>query len=144
MIASGDLDFSFSGLKTAVLTRVKALGPIDDATRADLAASFEGAIVDVLVAKCLAALEREGLTRLVVAGGVGANRALRERLAREVGARQGQVFFPPLRLCTDNGAMIAFAAALKHGRGAQPAVAFDIHPRWDLAQAARGQSTPRR
>ncbi len=136
MIASGDLDFSFSGLKTAVLTRLRALGEIDMATRADLAASFQAAIVDVLVAKCVAALEREGFDRLVVAGGVGANEALRTRLSATLAKRGGQAFFPPLRLCTDNGAMIAFAAALKDAAGTNTAQDFAIRPRWDLAAAA--------
>jgi N6-L-threonylcarbamoyladenine synthase len=137
MLASGDLDFSFSGLKTAVLTRVRALPSLDEATRSDLAASFQAAVVDVLVAKCIAALDREGLSRLVIAGGVGANEALRARLVREARARGAQVFFPPMRLCTDNGAMIAFAAALKHPNGvAAGAGSFPIHPRWALAEAA--------
>ena len=136
MLASGDLDFSFSGLKTAVLTQVRARGALADATRADLAASFEAAIVDVLVAKCLAALEREGLQRLVVAGGVGANAALRARLAAAAAARGARVFFPPLALCTDNGAMIAFAAALKYPGGAAGEASFPVFARWDLAQAA--------
>ena len=145
MIASGDLDFSFSGLKTAVLTRVRALGVLDEMQRTDLAASFQAALVDVLVSKCLAALDREGLSDLVVAGGVGANRELRSRLAGALQARGGSVHFPPLRLCTDNGAMIAFAAALKYAGGASGEEAFDVHPRWDLAEAARrDQSTPRR
>ena len=143
MIASGDLDFSFSGLKTAVLTRVRALGTTDERTRADLAASFQAAIVDVLVRKCMAALEREGLDRLVVAGGVGANALLRRRLLDAAAGRGAQVFFPPLRLCTDNGAMIAFAAALKHREAPEGAQDFPVFPRWDLAQAA-AQSTPRR
>ena len=137
MLASGDLDFSFSGLKTSVLTRVRDLGPPDAATRADVAAGFQEAIVDVLAGKCLAALEREGLERLVVAGGVGANIRLRERLVAGTAQRGAKVHFPPLRLCTDNGAMIAFAAALKFPDGAAGAEAFGIHPRWDLAQAAR-------
>jgi N6-L-threonylcarbamoyladenine synthase len=145
MIASGNLDFSFSGLKTAVLTRIKSLGALDDRTRADLAASFQHAIVEVLAAKCADALAREGLQRLVVAGGVGANGLLRERLEREAQRRGGQVYFPPLRLCTDNGAMIAFAAALKYPQGAPAeAAGFPVHPRWDLAAAASSQSTPRR
>ena len=145
MIASGDLDFSFSGLKTAVLTRVRAEGATDDAKRADLAASFQQAIVDVLVAKCVAALQREGLQRLVVAGGVGANRLLRERLEAAMRAMGATAYFPPLRLCTDNGAMIAFAAALKFPDGRVGDDDFAIHPRWDLAAAAREtQSTPRR
>jgi N6-L-threonylcarbamoyladenine synthase len=145
MIASGDLNFSFSGLKTAVLTLARGLGALDDATRADLAASFQAAIVDVLAAKCVQALEDESLDRLVVAGGVGANAALRERLVSETRARGSEVFFPPLRLCTDNGAMIAFAAALKHPDGAPGETDFGVHPRWDLARAAdSAQSTPRR
>ena len=137
MLASGDLDFSFSGLKTSVLTRVRELRSPDEATRRDLAASFQEAIVDVLAAKCLAALEREGLQRLVVAGGVGANVRLRERLVAGTAQRGAQVFFPPLRLCTDNGAMIAFAAALKYPQSAASVEGFGVHPRWDLAEAAR-------
>ena len=137
MLASGDLDFSFSGLKTSALTRVREVRSPDEATRKDLAASFQEAIVDVLTAKCLAALEREGLQRLVVAGGVGANVRLRERLVAGTALRGAEVFFPPLRLCTDNGAMIAFAAALKYPRGAASVEGFGVHPRWDLAEAAR-------
>jgi len=145
MIASGDLDFSFSGLKTAVLTRVREIERLDEPARADLAASFQAAVVDVLVAKCVAALEREGLDRLVVAGGVGANAALREALTRAVRERGSEAYFPPPRLCTDNGAMIAFAAALKYANAALPAdaSAFNVFPRWDLARAA-SQSTPLR
>ena len=145
MLASGDLDFSFSGLKTAVLTRARALEPLDGTARADLAAGFQAAIVDVLAAKCGAALEREGLDRLVVAGGVGANAALRARLASDMAERGRAVYFPPLRLCTDNGAMIAFAAALRHGGGGEPVEGFAIRPRWELAEAAPPpQSTPLR
>jgi N6-L-threonylcarbamoyladenine synthase len=139
MIASGGLDFSFSGLKTAVLTRIKSMGALGERERADLAASFQAAIVDVLASKCMQALREEGLQRLVVAGGVGANTLLRERLEHDAKAVGAQVYFPPLRLCTDNGAMIAFAAALKYPDGAPEAAAgFPVHPRWDLAQAARG------
>ena len=144
MLHSGDLDFSFSGLKTAVLTRARAAGDLDDSRKADLAAAFQAAIVDVLAAKCIAALEEEGLDTLVVAGGVGANTRLRERLVLEASRRGATVHFPPLRLCTDNGAMIAFAAALKYPEGASGTEpGFEIHPRWDLAEAA-AQSTPRR
>jgi N6-L-threonylcarbamoyladenine synthase len=139
MLASGDLNFSFSGLKTAVLTRSRETGAGDASARADLAASFQDAIVDVLVAKCIAALEREGLERLVVAGGVGANALLRTRLEAGVAARGARVYFPPLRLCTDNGAMIAFAAALKHPQGVdRPAESFPIFPRWDLGKMGSG------
>jgi N6-L-threonylcarbamoyladenine synthase len=131
------LNFSFSGLKTAVLTRVRAIKAPSDADRADLAASFQEAVVEVLVAKCLQALEREGMQRLVVAGGVGANVLLRERLTKQARTRGCEVFFPPLALCTDNGAMIAFAAALKYPHGSAGALQFPVHPRWDLAEAAR-------
>ena len=146
MMQSGDLRFSFSGLKTAVLTRIRSLGALEEKTRADLAASFQAAIVEVLVAKCRLALETEALQRLVVAGGVGANSLLRERLV-EAAVRIGAgVFFPPLRLCTDNGAMIAFAAALKYPSAMiEGLTSFPVFPRWDLAAAARApQSTPRR
>jgi N6-L-threonylcarbamoyladenine synthase len=144
MLSSQTLDFSFSGLKTAVLTRIRAIGSPDQQTRADLAASFQAAIVDVLEAKCMEALRREGLQRLVVAGGVGANARLRERLHARASQSGAQVHFPPLALCTDNGAMIAFAAALKYGEGgAAHSTEFPIFPRWDLAQAA-AQSVPRR
>jgi N6-L-threonylcarbamoyladenine synthase len=143
MIASADLDFSFSGLKTSVLTRVRGLGDLDERTRADLAASFQAAIVDVLVAKSRAALEREGLQSLIVAGGVGANELLRERLASALHSAGARAYFPPLRLCTDNGAMIAFAAALKYPEAGVGVNAFPVFPRWDLAEAA-AQSAPRR
>jgi N6-L-threonylcarbamoyladenine synthase len=135
MIASGDLDFSFSGLKTAVLTLVRRSDP-GEQDKADLAAAFQAAVVDVLVAKCLAALGQAGAARLVVAGGVGANRALRERLAREVGRIGGTVHFPAPALCTDNGAMIAFAAALRAGATPPPSRSFDVLPRWPLASLA--------
>ncbi len=145
MLASGDLDFSFSGLKTAALTRARELEPLDEQARADLAAGFQAAVVDVLAAKCGAALEREGLDRLVVAGGVGANAALRARLTADMRERGREVYFPPLRLCTDNGAMIAFAAALRHDAAPAPLEGFAIHPRWELAEAAAlPQSTPLR
>src|SRR5688572_8905032 len=110
MLASGDLNFSFSGLKTAVLLAAREK-PLTDEDRADLAAEVQSAIVEVLVAKSLAALEESDLTRLVVAGGVGANRLLRERLTASARARGYTVFYPDLELCTDNGAMIAFAGA---------------------------------
>ncbi len=145
MLSSGTLDFSFSGLKTSVLTRVRALGTLDERMRSDLAASFQEAIVDVLVAKCLQAMERESLERLVVAGGVGANASLRGRLVAAASAIAGTVYFPPLRLCTDNGAMIAFAASLKFPEGREGEAGFPVFPRWDLAEAARAtQSAPRR
>ena len=134
MLESGDLDFSFSGLKTAVLTVVRRAendGALDDARRADIAREFQAAVVDVLVAKALAALATTGLSSLVVAGGVGANRELRARLTRAVGQRGGQVYFPDLAFCTDNGAMIALAGALRLADVAGD-YAFTVRPRWEL------------
>ncbi|RTZ47871.1 tRNA (adenosine(37)-N6)-threonylcarbamoyltransferase complex transferase subunit TsaD [Candidimonas sp. SYP-B2681] len=140
MLHTRDLDFSFSGLKTAVLTRVKGMekagGQLSAQQRADLAASTEAAIVDVLAAKSIKAMKQTGLKRLVVAGGVGANRHLRERLVQAMAKLDGEVFFPPLDLCTDNGAMIAFAAAMRVNAGlvdlSDMRHAFTVKPRWDL------------
>ena len=132
-LRDADLDFSFAGLKTAVLTQVRR-GLPDEAARAGLAASVQAAIVDVLVAKSLAALEHTGLKTLVVAGGVSANRRLRERLAKAQGVRGLKIHFPEPALCTDNGAMIAFAGALRlaDGAGFGPPMRFDVRPRWAL------------
>jgi N6-L-threonylcarbamoyladenine synthase len=128
MIGAG-LDFSFSGLKTAVLTIMRN----DSPDRADLARAFVDAIVEVLVAKCVRALESAGLTRLVVAGGVGANRQLRAALDAEAAKRGFDVFYPEPELCTDNGAMIAFAAAQRlAARPAHQIHGFTVKPRWDL------------
>jgi N6-L-threonylcarbamoyladenine synthase len=127
MIGSEDLDFSFSGLKTAVLSLVKTR-----AQPADVARAFVEAVVDVLVAKCLRALEVSGLDRLVVAGGVGANRQLRAALDEQAVRRGFEVFYPEPELCTDNGAMIAFAAALRLARS-RAKDDFSVRPRWDLA-----------
>jgi N6-L-threonylcarbamoyladenine synthase len=135
LLHSGDLDFSFAGLKTAVLTQARKLGPELAARKADLAASTEAAIVEVLVRKSLSALERSGLQRIVVAGGVGANRSLRSQLDVACARRGVRVHYPELSLCTDNGAMIALAAAMRLQAGVQEAVAsyaFDVKPRWPL------------
>lgn len=136
---SPDLDFSFSGLKTAVLTRMKTLEVGDQQALADLAASTQEAIVAVLAAKAGKALKQTGLKRLVIAGGVGANRLLRERLAVQLNRLGGVAYFPPLELCTDNGAMIAFAAALRVQAGMvdlnQRNTAFTVRPRWNLEEA---------
>jgi len=134
---SADLDFSFSGLKTAVLTQVRAqAGEVSAAQKADLAAATQAAIVDVLASKSLRALRQTGLRTLVVAGGVGANRLLRARLQHAMTESCGQVFFPPLEFCTDNGAMIAHAAALRIAQGLEPlrpdAHALTVRPRWNL------------
>jgi N6-L-threonylcarbamoyladenine synthase len=135
MLNSGDFDFSFSGLKTAVLTLVRKVG-LGEA--ADIAAAFQSAAVEVLVSKSLAACSHAGATRLVVAGGVGANTHLRERLTREAATCGITVFYPRLEFCTDNGAMIAFAGAQRLGSrlrltAAQPDLAFAVKPRWELA-----------
>ncbi|HMN81604.1 MAG TPA: tRNA (adenosine(37)-N6)-threonylcarbamoyltransferase complex transferase subunit TsaD [Burkholderiaceae bacterium] len=142
MLRSGDLDFSFSGLKTAVLTAVRK-GLADEQARADLAAEVQAAIVDVLVAKSVAAVQATTVAadeaaprRLVVAGGVSANRRLRELLAAEQRRHGFEVHFPEQALCTDNGAMIAFAGALRLAAGERPGVPVDftVKPRWPLEE----------
>lgn len=136
MLHSKDFDFSFSGLKTAVLTTATAEGfaPED---RADLAAEFQAAAVEVLVAKAMAALRHCGLRQLVVAGGVGANLALRAALDAAAARRKARVFYPELELCTDNGAMIAFAGAMRLMAGEQVEASdgrFAVRPRWSLQE----------
>ncbi|MFN5048192.1 tRNA (adenosine(37)-N6)-threonylcarbamoyltransferase complex transferase subunit TsaD [Roseateles sp.] len=140
LLHSGKPDFSFAGLKTAVLTQVKKLGEApSEQQRADLAAATQAAIVEVLVKKSLLALKETGLKRLVVAGGVGANRHLREQLNAACAKRGVRVHYPELSLCTDNGAMIAMAAALRLQRGlahAQPpGGGVSVRPRWPLGAA---------
>ncbi len=135
LLHSGDLDFSFAGLKTAVLTQAKKLGDELEARKVDLAASTQAAIVDVLVKKTMTALKETGMKRVVVAGGVGANRMLREQLNAACAKRGVRVHYPELHLCTDNGAMIAMAAAMRIQSGQQSATkdyAFDVQPRWPL------------
>ena len=134
MLTSGDLNFSFSGLKTAVLTKVRELATISEQQRADIARGFQDAIVEVLVSKALRAVAVSGLGQLVVAGGVGANRELRRQLDARAGKAGIAVFYPELEFCTDNGAMIALAGALRlqTGDAAKPAGAFAVRPRWPL------------
>jgi N6-L-threonylcarbamoyladenine synthase len=136
LLHSGDLDFSFAGLKTAVLTQArKREGAACDAWRADLAASTQAAIVEVLVKKSLRALRNSGLSRLVVAGGVGANAHLRGQLNAACARVGAQVHYPELHLCSDNGAMIALAAAMRWQAGLVPPqrdLTFDVKPRWAL------------
>ncbi|MBK8070592.1 MAG: tRNA (adenosine(37)-N6)-threonylcarbamoyltransferase complex transferase subunit TsaD [Ramlibacter sp.] len=139
LLHSGDLDFSYAGLKTAVMTQARKLGDALHERTADLAASTEAAIVEVLVRKSLAALDATGLKRLVVAGGVGANRVLRAQLDAACTRRGARVHYPELHLCTDNGAMIALAAAMRmqaRVQTASKAYAFDVMPRWPLAQVS--------
>jgi N6-L-threonylcarbamoyladenine synthase len=151
LLNSGDLDFSFAGLKTAVMVQARrltqaagvqggaevAFAELPQQTQADLAASTEAAIVEVLVRKALAAVRQTGLRRLVVAGGVGANRSLRAELDRACAKAGIRVHYPELHLCTDNGAMIALAAAMRLQAGRAEArlhYAFDVKPRWPLDQ----------
>jgi N6-L-threonylcarbamoyladenine synthase len=138
LLHSGNLDFSFAGLKTAVMTQHRKLGVSPTpAQLADLAASTQAAIVEVLVKKSLAALKATGLQRLVVSGGVGANADLRRQLDEAARRRGWRVHYPELALCTDNGAMIALAAAMRLQSGAAAArkdYAFNVRPRWPLDQ----------
>jgi N6-L-threonylcarbamoyladenine synthase len=136
MLESGNLDFSFSGLKTAVALRVRALqgdegAALSPASKADVARAFEDAVVDVLVAKSMQALDVTGMSALVVAGGVGANAKLRRTLTHAGEARGARVFFPEPRYCTDNGAMIALVGALRIGE-ARREYAISVRPRWSL------------
>lgn len=144
LLHSGNHDFSFAGLKTAVLVQSQKMvaaanaagfGDLSENQQRDLAASAQAAIVDVLVKKSLAALKLTGLKRLVVAGGVGANQHLRSELNRQCAKRAVRVHYPEFDLCTDNGAMIAMAAAMRLQSGVQQAsanYAFDVWPRWSL------------
>ncbi|MDT8991160.1 tRNA (adenosine(37)-N6)-threonylcarbamoyltransferase complex transferase subunit TsaD [Curvibacter sp. APW13] len=148
LLHSGNLDFSFAGLKTAVLVQANKLVAaqgvasfelLDESVRKSLAASTQAAIVDVLVKKSIAALKQTGLKRLVVAGGVGANRALRDLLNAECAKRKVRVHYPELHLCSDNGAMIAMAGAMRLQSGMQAPLyeyAFDVKPRWPLQAMA--------
>ncbi|MCM2971822.1 tRNA (adenosine(37)-N6)-threonylcarbamoyltransferase complex transferase subunit TsaD [Larsenimonas suaedae] len=131
------LDFSFSGLKTHTLTTLKTLesnGTLDEQARADVAWAFEDAVVDTLAIKCRRALKETGYTRLVVAGGVSANRRLRRYLSDVMTKQSAHVFYPDLRFCTDNGAMIALAGALRMKAGEHDHATMFTTPRWPLAE----------
>lgn len=129
MVDRPGCDFSFSGLKTAALTTWQN-SPQTEQDKADIARAFEEAVVDTLLIKCHRALEQSGRERLVVAGGVGANQRLRARL-QELAA---EVFFPRLAFCTDNGAMIAYAGALRLQAGSHEAAVINARPRWALTE----------
>jgi len=141
LMHSGTLDFSFAGLKTSVLTQVNKMSEQEvQAAQCDLAASVQEAIVEVLVKKSLTALKSTGLKSLVVAGGVGANQLLREHLRSECARWGAKVYFPELYLCTDNGAMIAMAAAMRVQSGIESGsknYSFDVKPRWSLSELLR-------
>jgi N6-L-threonylcarbamoyladenine synthase len=137
MLHSKDLNFSFSGLKTAVLTLVSKNQPLDKQAQADVAWEFQEAVTEILTTKCMTALRETGLDNLIVSGGVGANTRLRERLNKATSRKMCTVSYPRLAFCTDNGAMIAFAGAqrlkaMQHN--VQKDYSFGVRPRWDLAE----------
>ena len=147
MLKAPGLDFSFSGLKTALALRVRDLvasGGLQESTRADLAADYQQAIVDCLVGKSVRALESTGQQRLVVAGGVGANRVLREQLRAELSRRGCAVYYPRTEFCTDNGAMIAFTGCLRLAAApdAYSSVRVEARPRWPLEELCLGSEVP--
>ena len=127
------LDFSFSGLKTFAANTIRSNGN-DDQTRADIARAFEDAVVDTLAIKCKRALEQTGFKRLVMAGGVSANRTLRAKLAEMMQKRGGEVFYARPEFCTDNGAMIAYVGMVRLKSGANPELSVSVRPRWPLAE----------
>lgn len=136
MLNSGDLNFSFSGLKTAVLTLVNN-SESDMQTKADIAYEFQEAVTEILTVKCMNALRDTGMDQLIVSGGVGANKRLREQLNSATKRKLCHVHYPRLEFCTDNGAMIAFAGALRL-KALKPQTienhSFTVRPRWDLAE----------
>lgn len=145
LLRPGSLDFSFAGLKTAVAHHVRVAGlPASERAAADVCASFQRAVVDVLVKKSLAACETRGVDRLVLTGGVAANRGLRER-ATEACTRQGvQLFVPPVRACTDNAAMIAYAGACKLSAGANDGIDLPVFSRSPILGASASSPAMRR
>jgi N6-L-threonylcarbamoyladenine synthase len=142
LLNSGDLNFSFSGLKTAVLTLANQHQPLDEKTKADIAWEFQEAVTEVLTTKCMSALRETGLDNLIVSGGVGANSKLREKLNAATKRKLCKVSYPRLEFCTDNGAMIAFAGAMRlqamrlktTEETGNKNHSFSVRPRWDLAE----------
>ncbi len=126
------LEFSFSGLKTAALNIIQQYSPLSESLKAEIAYAFQYAVVDTLRIKCERALEQTGYPNLVIAGGVGANQRLRQILQRLVKQRQARVYFPAIEYCTDNGAMIAYAGAMRLVAGQMDEAVFDVLPRWSL------------
>jgi len=137
LLNSGDLNFSFSGLKTSVLTLVNQHQPLDNETKADIAYEFQEAVTEVLTIKCMSALRETRLDNLIVSGGVGANAKLREKLNAATKRKLCKVSYPRLEFCTDNGAMIAFAGAMRL-KAMQSNVdanySFSVKPRWNLSE----------
>ena len=134
LLNSHGYDFSFSGLKTAVLTLIKKQEFLTEIIKENIAFEFQEAITDVLVKKSLLALENLNLDQLVVSGGVGANKQLRQKLIQQSKDKNFKVFFPALEFCTDNGAMIALAGALRHHLSAKNDYKFTVNPRWRLSE----------
>jgi len=129
------LDFSFSGLKTFMLNTVedeKKEGVLDEQTRADIAWAFQEAVADTMVIKCRRAFRHSGMRRLVIAGGVSANIRLREKLAVMAKEEGGELFYPGLKYCTDNGAMIAYAGCMRLLAGQQDDLVIQAKPRWNM------------
>lgn len=137
LLNSGDLNFSFSGLKTSVLTLVNQHQPLDETTKADIAWEFQESVTDVLTKKCMSALRETGLDNLIVSGGVGANAKLREKLNAATKRKLCKVSYPRLEFCTDNGAMIAFAGAMRLAAintDNNKNYSFSVRPRWNLSE----------
>ena len=134
------LDFSFSGLKTQVLLAAKKIAPLTEIDKADLARGLEEAMVETLAIKCRRALQQAGCSRLVLAGGVGANKRLRAKLAVNSEQDRTDVFYARPEFCTDNGAMIALAGALRLQAGQRQGLSIDAFPRWDLTKLSAGTS----
>ena len=132
------LDFSFSGLKTFAANTLhqvmKEEGELTEQSKADIAYAFQEAVVDTLAIKCKRALKQTGLKRLVIAGGVSANKQLRQTLAELMQQLGGEVFYPQPQFCTDNGAMIAYAGFLRLKQGQQQDLAIEVHPRWAMTE----------
>jgi len=134
MLHSKDFDFSFSGLKTAVLTLVKKQPELTDTIKANIAASFQESITEVLIYKTIKAMDSLNLNQIVVSGGVGANKQLREKLTNSSQKNNFQLFFPSLEFCTDNGAMIALAGYLRYSLSEKKDYRFTVMPRWRLTE----------
>ena len=134
LLHSNGLDFSFSGLKTAVLYLVRKQKKLTKEIKADIAYAFEDSITDVLVKKTIQALKQEGLKRVIISGGVGANKTLRNKIIVECNQNEFEYFFPDLTFCTDNGAMIALAGSLRLNMRPKENYSFSVKPRWKLTE----------
>ena len=134
LLHSNGLDFSFSGLKTAVLYLARKQKKLTKEIKADIAYAFEDSITDVLVKKTIQALKQEGLKRVIISGGVGANKTLRNKIIAECNQNEFEYFFPDLTFCTDNGAMIALAGSLRLNMRPKENYSFSVKPRWKLTE----------